>query len=271
MKKRHFYNGEHYQIDDTTNTVKLLPRFHEQLKRNQLWNKFGFKRVGGSTVGDVLELNQFKSQFVAFCRIAWIGMPILDFKYIDAGNAIEPIVISYLREKTGRTIEAFRAEDFDYNYFAGADDVLGGVPDGFIEETDTVIEVKTTGEKNLEKWNKYGVPEDYKRQAQLYAYLMKAKKYSIVAAFLKEEDYAQPQNLPINSRKVKNWNFTVDEDEVKNDIFLVKYWYKHVTESGESPRFDNSKHADLLDWLRVSSVDEQRALEERWRKLGKIK
>lgn len=269
--KRHFYNNKHYVIDREKKTVKLLPEFFEQLSKKQLWGKFGFKKVGGSSIGDVLEVDQFKSQFAAFCRLAWIGMPIMDRKYVDAGIAIEPKVVEAIEQMSGKKVSTYDPKEYQFDFFKGKDDVLGGLLDGFIEEDNLVIEIKTTGEKNLANWNKWGVPQAYHKQSQLYAYMMNSPRYSIVATFLKEQDYLDPENYPIKERKIKNWTFDVDIKKAEDDIKKVKDWYYKVTASGESPQWDDQKDRDLLLWLEPTSPQEWELLKLKWIDAGKIK
>ena len=70
IPKRHFYNNKDYKLDFENKVLILSPELHEKLLNKSLWGRFGFKKIGGSSVGDVLEVDSFKSQFLAFCRIA---------------------------------------------------------------------------------------------------------------------------------------------------------------------------------------------------------
>ena len=269
--KRHFYNGTHYLLDRENKEVTLLPEFYEQLKNKKLWGRFGFKKIGGSSIGDVLEVDNFKSQFAAFCRMAWIGVPVLDRKYVDAGIAIEPKVIDAIEQMSNKKVETYDPFKYQFDFFSDKDDVVGGLPDGYIKETNTVIEIKTTGEKNLEKWDKWGVPVAYKKQAMLYSYLMGADKFAIVATFLKEEDYLNPEDYPIKERRIKNWMYDVDTAMAEDDIKKVKEWYYKHIESGVSPKYDESKDAELLEWLEPTNEVEWEDLKLRWTLEGKIK
>jgi hypothetical protein len=78
-------------------------------------------------------------------------LPILDRKYVDAGIAIEPKVLDLIRnQKNIQEVKGYPAEQYNYDYFAGKDDVIGGLPDGLVLPQNIVLEVKTTGAKNLE-------------------------------------------------------------------------------------------------------------------------
>ena len=268
--KRHFYNNSEYTIDYDNNVVRLTPEFHKRLIDKQMWFGKGFKKIGGSSLGDVLNLDQWKSQFVAFCRMSWIGLPILDRKYVDAGIAIEPKVLNKIAEKLGEPVKGFDPKEYNYDYFEGKDDILGGLPDGLLEKSGVVIEVKTTGEKNLAKWKQWGIPAAYHKQSQLYTYLMGLKEYAIVATFLKEEDYLDPTQYPINQRVTKLWKFKIDTNVVEDDIKKIKDWYNKYTKAGVSPEFDVVKDADQLEFLKCSNEAEWIELQERWKAAGKI-
>ena len=113
--------------------------FHNKLLNKNLWNKFGFKKIGGSSVGDVLETDDFKSQFAAFARMSWIGLPILDRKYVDAGIDIEPKVVEAIEDKLNLKVETFDPAKYNFDYFADKDDVIGGLTDGFIRDKKIII------------------------------------------------------------------------------------------------------------------------------------
>jgi hypothetical protein len=75
-------------------------------------------------------------------------MPILDMKYINAGNIIEEKVINKLLEQDSITkIETFPAIKYNYDYFSDVE-IFGGLPDGLESPHDIVLEIKTTGAKN---------------------------------------------------------------------------------------------------------------------------
>ncbi len=271
LSKRHFYNGVDYKLDEINKNVVLEPGFHQKLLAKKLWNKFGFKKIGGSSVGDVLETDDFKSQFAAFARMAWIGLPILDRKYVDAGIDIEPMVVDAIEKKLNLKVQTYDPVEYNFDYFADKDDVIGGLPDGFIEDKKIIIEIKTTGEKNYDNWNKYGVPIAYLKQAQLYSYLMGVEDFWIVATFLKETDYADAKSFPINQRQIKNYKYKINKAQIMDDITTIKSWYKEYTTSGISPQYDVVKDADLIEYLRCRNVTEYKTLLDKWSLEGKLK
>lgn len=268
--KRDFYNHVHYELDRINKVVHLLPNFFNQLQNKKIKGRFGYKKIGGSSIGDVLEVDQFKSQFAAFCRMTWIGLPILDRKYVDAGIAIEPLVIAAVEKMTNQQVTTYDPFQYNFDFFKDKDPIVGGLPDGYIPALDLILEIKTTNEKNLSKWNTYGVPGAYLKQAQLYAYLMGASKYTIVATFLKDEDYLDPQNYPIRKRKIKNWNYSVNNAQVQDDIKKVKTWYQKYSNNPTSPVYQEDRDADLIAWLAVSNESEWEDLKMQWIAEGKL-
>lgn len=270
LPKRYFYNNKDYKLDFEKKQLILMPETHKMLLEKKLWNKFGFKKIGGSLVGEVLEVDEFKSQFSAFCKIAWCGLPVLDKKYIKAGIAIENKVVNALEQHLKIEIKTFNPEKYNFDYFSDKDEIIGGIPDGFIEDKKIIIEIKTTGEKNYDNWNQFGIPNGYLKQAQIYSYLMGVNKFWIVATFLKEQDYIDPENYPITKRKLKNYPFKLNEEQVKDDINQLKNWYKKHTTSGISPNWDDFKDQDLIEYLKCENIDQYIELLEKWKKENKF-
>lgn len=270
IPKRHFYNNKDYFLDFEKKILILDPEFHEKLLNKKLWNRFGFKKIGGSSVGDVLAVDKYKSQFQAFCRIAWCSLPILDKKYVNAGIKIEPKVVAALKETLKVDIEQFPPEKYNFDYFEDKDEIIGGIPDGYINEKKIIIEIKTTGEKNYEQWKQFGIPAGYLKQAQIYTYLMGVKKFWIVAAFLKEEDYLNPDQFPIKQRKLKNYPYILNEAQVLDDINTIKEWYKKYTKLGYSPAWDEEKDSDLIEYLKCENEQQYLELLEKWKIEGKF-
>lgn len=264
---RKFYHKKDYFIDYENQVLILEKSFHKKLLNKEFAFKTGFKKIGGTLIGEVLGLDSFSSPFRAFIKIAKLDMPILDRKYIDAGIAIEPLVIKALSDKLRLEIETFPPEKFNYDYFK-EDSIIGGIPDGFIPKTNTIIEIKTTGIKNLEKWGQKGenLPQKYIKQAQLYSFLKKANKFAIVATFLKDSDYENPSNFPIKKRHIKAYSFNVNSQQVLDDIKKIKEWYNYYTKLGTSPKFCLVNDAQILEYLACENDDQWKTLLEKWLK-----
>ena len=132
-----------------------------------------------------------------------------------------------------------------------------------------IIEIKTTNVKNIENWEKYGLPKNYLLQAQLYAYLMKADKYSIVVLFLEDDDYKDPASVDINKRYLKNYRFTLDIPKLEDNLKKVEDWYDKYTKLGVSPEWNDSIDADYLEFLECSNKEEWEKLYRKWVEEGK--
>ncbi|MBN4084394.1 hypothetical protein JXZ93_01855 [Mycoplasma sp. CSL10166] len=277
---RQYFNKKHYIIDEEKRVVILLPEFYNQLRTFDKWK--GYKKIGGSSVGDILTPGRFKSEFNAFCHITRLKIPVLSKKYINAGTILEPKIFDIFRnspqvKKRGITIENYVASEYDYDYFKNVDDVLSGVPDGFDPINKVIYEVKTAGEAKKEKWDNEGVDPSYLKQAQLYTYLMSKKIgqnvdfYSILVAFLSDEkgDYLDPANVDLNQRYMKVYSRKVNKVEVEDDIRIVREWYKKYTNTDTSPQFDFSNDADQLDFLRCENQEQYQELIKKWKDSGK--
>ncbi|WP_036451892.1 MAGa7180 family putative nuclease [Mycoplasma buteonis] len=132
-----------------------------------------------------------------------------------------------------------------------------------------IIEIKTAGEKKLEKWATDGVELSYRKQSQLYAYLNGNYKYVIVALFLQENDYLDPQNVDLDKRNMRSYKFEINENEVRDDIATVRQWYEKYTSTKISPKFDLSKDQDQIDYLLCENEEQWQTLLDEWKKIGK--
>ncbi|AAT27794.1 MAGa7180 family putative nuclease [[Mycoplasma] mobile] len=272
LKKRHFYNGIDYVLDGESKKLILLKEFHEKLLNKTLWGSFGFKKIGGSNIGDVLLKNEkFHSEFSAFAKISYLNLPILDPKYVNAGIMIEPKVIEAIEQISNYKVQTFDPKKYNYDYFSDKDEIVGGIPDGYVEEKKIILEIKTTKESNFENWEKYGVPNSYLKQSQLYSFLMGVEEFAIVATFLKNEDYENPENYPIKKRKIKSYKYKINKEQVLDDLEKVKNWYHKHTKTGVSPEYNVIEDKDLLDYLKCQNEEEWLNLLKKWDSEGKVK
>lgn len=270
LLRRHFYNGTHYDVDNQERVIRLRPKFHQQLLSKKLWGSFGYKKIGGTLVGEILECDDYKSQFNAFIRIAWLDMPILDKTYINAGIELEPRLATLLIERTKADIKTLSAADYNYDYFANHDDIIGGVPDAIIPDRKILLEFKTTNARNIRKWEEQGVPASYLKQAQLYTYLLGYRHYSIIALFLEESDYLHPSVTPLDRRYIKSWTYEILEEQLTDELHYIKEWYIKYTNSGISPAWPPNIDKDILDYLNCQDLNQWTELLDLWITEGKV-
>lgn len=268
IPSRSHYNGLQYDLDYETKTIKLKKEYHQKLLSHKPGSFLGFRKITGSALGDILKLTQFNSDFAAFARVANFRFPVLDPKYVNAGIALEPKILAKLEEKFHFEIKRFNAKDYNFDYFKD-NELFGGLPDGYLEEQNIIIEIKTVGSKKFDAWNNNLINVAYIKQAQLYSYLIGAPKFTIVACFLEEEDYVNPENVDINKRKIKNWFFEVNTKQVLDDIKACEDWYKKYTTSGVSPQWNDAIDSDIVNYLDCKNYNEWEKLYLEWVEMGK--
>ncbi|VEU79326.1 YqaJ-like viral recombinase domain [Metamycoplasma cloacale] len=265
--KRFFYNESEYVLDNDNQVLVLKPHFHKKLSETPSTQFGGFRKMTGSALGDILEVSQYSSEFAAFARICGLSLPVLDRKYVNAGQIIEPKILELVEVALNEKLQRFNAVDYQYDYFK-ENKLFGGLPDGYAKEKNLIIEIKTTNEKNKANWETYGLPLGYLKQAQLYAYLIGAPAFSIVAIFLKDQDYLDPAKVNVHKRYVSNYTYHVNENQVKDDLNYCEAWYKRYTTAGISPKW-KSIDADLLEYLKCKNLDEWSNLYNKWVEEGK--
>ncbi|MCS4537150.1 hypothetical protein NXS15_03360 [Mycoplasma sp. CSL7475-4] len=268
------YNGQEYELDTTEQVVRLKKEYHETLLRNKPGSFAGFKKFGGSSIGNIFETDAFKGQFLAFLHMARLSMPIFKKKYVRAGEAVEPKVFEALKTKfPNLDIQHIIASEVGYDYFKGHHDILGGVPDGLIPSKKIVLEMKAVQAKKQEVWeqnNNMNVPLDYRAQAELYAYLLGYKAYSIIAVFLEEQDYADPENIDIYQRNIGQYNFKIDPLRAQKSVDeIVKFWTDY-SRIGVSPRYDVRRDSKVLQYLSCHNEQEWEQLFNQWKKEGDV-
>lgn len=271
LPKRLFYNTIHYDLDIKNSMLIVKPEIFALLKNNQFdngKNKIGFKKIGGSSMGDVLLTDGFKSHFSAYCQIMRLKPPVLAQKYINTGIAVEPKIFNLLQEKLpNKKILHIVAEEYNYDYFSGKYSFFNGVPDGIMPEEKRVLEMKTVNIKKRELWEKNSnsnIPEDYRKQAQIYAYLLGYSEFSIVAAYVQEQDYLNPENIDLKFSQLGIYNFKVNKNEAFDDFKKVENFYKIYSNSNISPKFNPIKEKDLIEYLLCKNLEEWQNLLKKW-------
>ncbi|RMA77450.1 hypothetical protein JN00_0560 [Metamycoplasma subdolum] len=280
LKKRRFYNVQDYLLNNETKTLILTPKFHKYLLENK--GSFGFGKITGTYLGEILETDSFKSPFAAFAKLCKIGMPMLDEKYVNAGKVLEGKILEKISKAKRWEIQRFDATEYQYDYFKDTSSLFGGLPDGYVEDEDLIIEIKTAGIKKINEWEDNLVPVSYGKQASLYTYLNFLKKHKkepkdnelrflISCLFLEEEDYIQPENVRLEDRRLKTKKIYVNLPQLKDDMQKCQDWYNHFTEKGESPIWKEARDKDLLDFLKCKNQNEYEALLNKWVSEGKFK
>ena len=240
------------------------------------------KKMTGTRFASVLGLNQWSTPFQMWCEITKAYCePFVGNKYTEAGKAIEPKQIAYMRESYGMDDlidphDVWGEDPFKKTYgnfyshpiFGGMWDALlvdkdawDGSAEGLVGNTEAVLEFKTT--KRAEDWSE-DVPEYYALQAALYAWLLDCDNVIMVASFLEEGDYDSPEDYVPSAENTATFEFSISE---RYPTFVEDYinpaidWWNAHVESGDSPVFDEKADADYLKEMRKVSLNPETDIE----------
>ena len=222
------------------------------------------KKITATRLATILGLNPWSTPFEVWCAITrTYEDPFVDTIYTKAGKTIEPKQIAYMRKAYGmnnlRTpTDIYGADYFKKTWgdFFGDILIFGGMWDSLLvdrkEHPEAVLEFKTT--KRSEDWVK-DIPEYYAIQAALYAYLLGVDDVIMVASFLEESDYLDPEKYVPSAANTITVEFKVSERYPDFDLMIEKakkWWNDHVV-TGISPAFDEKKDAEILKVLRTNN------------------
>ena len=222
------------------------------------------KKITGTRFATILGLNPWSTEFEMFCAVTkTYEAPLEDTVYTKAGKTIEPKQAEYMKNSYGMDIisptdvwgkDYFKKTwgDFfpDSKHLGGMWDYLLKGEDG---KTEAVLEMKTT--KRAEDW-KDDVPEYYALQAALYTYLLGVDDVIMVASFLEEKDYDNPEGFVPSAKNTITVEFKVSEryPDFKEKVARVEKWWNDHVVTGISPQFDEKRDAEILKALRTSTL-----------------
>lgn len=222
------------------------------------------KKITGTRFATILGLNPWSTEFEMWCAITkTYEIPFEDTIYTVAGKTIEPKQANYMERSYG--MEIVRPSDIwgeDYfnktwGDFFPDNTHLGGMWDYLAKDengnVDTVLEMKTT--KRAEDWEN-DIPEYYALQAALYAYLLGVDNVIMVASFLDENDYKNPNGYIPSVNNTITVEFKVSEryPDFADKVAQVEAWWKEHVNTGISPQFDEKKDAEILKALRTTTL-----------------
>lgn len=222
------------------------------------------KKVTGTRFASILGLNAWSTPFEMWCAITkTYEKPFEDTIYTIAGKTIEPKQADYVERSYGMDIvrpkDVYGEDYFNKTYgdFFPDHNILGGMWDYLAKDengkVDTVLEMKTT--KRIEDW-KEDVPEYYALQAALYAWLYGVDNVIMVASFLGESDYQNPEAYQPSAENTILVPFKVSEryPNFQQMVDKVLDWHEKYVQSGISPDYDEKRDADILKALRTNSL-----------------
>lgn len=230
------------------------------------------KKITGTRFAAIMGKNKWNTPFKAWCEITrTYEEPFEDTVYTVAGKIIEPKQAEYMRKAyylTGlKTPTDLFGKDYfkkTYGDFFKENRIFGGMWDYLLYDENgkisTVLEMKTT--KRSEDWEN-DIPEYYALQAALYAYLLGVDSVMMVASFLEDGDYKNPDAFVPSAENTIVRPFRVSEryPDFENLIREADRWWKKHVEGGISPTYDEKKDADILRALRTNTLNPETDIE----------
>lgn len=217
------------------------------------------KKISGTNFGVILGYNSFQSPFQAWCDMMKVfKKPYEESLAMKAGKAIEPLQIKYVKDKYNLAGLVTPEEKIGPNYFNKThgdffpmDEHFQGMWDCLNMDLQTgslksVVEMKTTKVKHMKNWQNE-IPFYYILQVCLYAYLSTCDKAVIVASFLEDKDYENPNSFVPNEQNTIIVPYTLNKDIPGFEENYIKpailWWNKHIV-SGISPEYNEYDAGD---------------------------
>ena len=229
-------------------------------------------KITGSRFLAVLGKDPYTSEFKAACLIARVFYDDTKTKYTVAGEVIEPIMRSYVRENRDRILrdmlcasagdtisveEPVNATDCWYDHFR-KEKIFGGMVDGYIiinGRRAAVLEIKTSG--NRSDWyddaGNVRIPEGYRLQASLYAQLSRLEKIVFAVGFLGDSDYDDPHDFVPGEG---NTLFVaIGKKDITEEMETAESWYRRYIDAGVTPEWSESDEV-IVDILTSDRIQE---------------
>lgn len=235
------------------------------------------KKITATRFSKVLGCNHWGDEFQAWCEIMRVAEPPFEGnKYTNAGQIIEPKLIDFCKDIVSPYIvapkEYYDTVPANFDFF-GDNELFGGmwdalafwVPnakDGDGNVPCAVIECKTTSRP--QDWER-GVPEHYKAQGLLYAYLLGVNDVYFPVAFLTPKDYDQPEGFVCDESNTRVYHITREDKiacfdgvllTIDEAIEFASNWWKEFVDTNVSPEFDVKKDKEYLDIIRTVDISE---------------
>lgn len=207
-------------------------------------------KITGSRFLAVLGKDNYTSDFKAACLIARIYSEFEPTKYTEAGDKIEPIIRSYVRDNwdvllkdrmslsEGDVItveEPVDKRDCHYDHF-GSEPIFGGLVDGYLRLNGTrkaILEIKTSSHRD--DWADGKVPEGYLLQASLYAELAGLDTIVFAVGFLEDGDYDEPEAWAPTDDNTKI--VVMHKKDISEEMEYAEDWFKRFILRGMTPKW----------------------------------
>jgi len=153
--------GSIYQIDGLRSTYTLN-------MSEEKWLELRRRGIGGSDIGAILGLNQYKTPLTVWMEKRGLANPQESNVHIEFGNRMEPVLRKWAQDDIGGDVTVLSSpylyEDPDCNFLIA--NIDGVVLKG--EELYAGLELKTAGDWQAKWWKGEEVPDSYYAQTQHY-------------------------------------------------------------------------------------------------------
>jgi len=235
------------------------------------------KKMTGSRLGAILGLNKWKSPFEAWCEICRVAeQPFTGNKFTEAGNAIEPKLIEWCRENVSPYVyspeEYFGVKDAKqhtgYDFYDSP--MFGGMWDAVVLDAPLgkgsligIVEAKTS--QRPQDWID-GVPQSYAVQGLEYAFMSGVDRVFVPVAFLKPEDYDNPETFECTDTNTFLYEMTIDEPiweglTIADAMDYAEDWWNAHVVVNVSPEFSETKDKGILAVLRKNVIEKNDDIE----------
>ncbi len=223
-------------------------------------------KITGSRFLAVLGKDKYTTDFKAACLIARIYSEYEPTKYTEAGNTIEPVIRSYVRDNWKILLkdrmslsdddvitveEPVAMRDCNYDHF-GSEPVFGGLVDGYVRlngSRKAILEIKTSSHRD--DWADGKIPEGYLLQASLYAELAGLNTIVFAVGFLEDSDYDHPDEWEPNDDN--SLIVVVHKKDISEEMEYAEDWFRRYILKGMTPKW-SEKDEEMIDRFTLKEV-----------------
>ncbi len=223
-------------------------------------------KITGSRFLAVLGKDKYTTDFKAACLIARIYSEYEPTKYTEAGNTIEPVIRSYVRDNWKILLkdrmslsdddvitveEPVAMRDCNYDHF-GSEPVFGGLVDGYVRlngSRKAILEIKTSSHRD--DWADGKIPEGYLLQASLYAELAGLDTIVFAVGFLEDSDYDHPDEWEPNDDN--SLIVVVHKKDISEEMEYAEDWFRRYILKGMTPKW-SERDEEMIDRFTLKEV-----------------
>ena len=227
-------------------------------KDEQEWLELRKQGLGGSDIGTMLGLNQYKSPYQLWLeKTGQIEAPDISDKIaIQVGNELEDLVARIFTQQTGMTVQ----RDNKTHYHKDYPFLLANIDRKIVGEK-ALLECKTTSAFNKQQWEDDEIPASYIMQVQHYLNVLDYDK-AYIAVIIGNHDFV--------------WKEIQRDDELIEMYTkeAIKFWNENVLKN-VAPEIDGSlatKEAlNLVDYEPINTLPMYKVQDEQIKQITVIK